>query len=379
MAFSIYAQETRMITHLKKSGIPYKSAAIERGVAECAGVTNLSVTFSSDCAEAILKWTSPAASRRGIVFSEDFEGEDIDWSGENNGDGADWAIYGGSDEIPAHSGKSMAGNEWKEHEARDAWLFSPPISLTAGTKYTIKFWLLLPGYTEEGLDEYDHFELKIGQEGVSLLDFTLLYKNTNTHITNWTEISKEFTPSESGEYYLGFHAFTPENEGFYILIDDVEVSTSGGGGDEPSLPCNIYFDGELVASNVTTIPYIYKDLGGDDLPHTYMVKVACDGGGESDPASVTKKCDEVGIVNQEINHIRISPNPTTGKLNVQSSRFKVQSVEIYDVLGRKVYDDSHSYGLTVLRSCDLTPFPAGVYFIKITTEEGIVTKRIIKQ
>jgi len=41
------------------------------------------------------------------------------------------------------------------------------------------------------------------------------------------------------------------------------------------------------------------------------------------------------ITNEEL-RITVSPNPTTGELNVQSSRFKVQSVEIYDVFGRKV-------------------------------------------
>jgi len=34
--------------------------------------------------------------------------------------------------------------------------------------------------------------------------------------------------------------------------------------------------------------------------------------------------------------------------------------------------------LTFLRSYVLTVFPAGVYFVKITTEHGVVTKKAIK-
>ena len=84
------------------------------------------------------------------------------------------------------------------------------------------------------------------------------------------------------------------------------------------------------------------------------------------------------ITNNEI-QITVYPNPTTGELNIQSSTFKVQGVEIYDVQGRKVYEDSNSSDLTVLRSYDLTVFPAGIYFVRIATEQGIVTKKIIKQ
>jgi len=71
-------------------------------------------------------------------------------------------------------------------------------------------------------------------------------------------------------------------------------------------------------------------------------------------------------------------NSTTGELRMTNDELRIDNVEIYDVFGRKVYDDKNSYGLTVLRSYDLTPFPAGIYFIKITTETGIITKKIVK-
>ena len=89
----------------------------------------------------------------------------------------------------------------------------------------------------------------------------------------------------------------------------------------------------------------------------------------------------VGIASTTLSsQITVYPNPTTGQLKVEThNNASLQSVEIFDVFGRKVYEDNNSYGLTVLRSYDLTLFPAGVYFLKITTETGIVTKKIIKQ
>ena len=48
---------------------------------------------------------------------------------------------------------------------------------------------------------------------------------------------------------------------------------------------------------------------------------------------------------------------------VQGSRFKVQSIEIYDIFGRKLYEYNNSYGLMVLRSYGLTT--DGVVYINI--------------
>jgi len=83
------------------------------------------------------------------------------------------------------------------------------------------------------------------------------------------------------------------------------------------------------------------------------------------------------ILSQETESIKIFPNPTTGQLRIEvegQARNDLQSVEIFDVYGRKILEPS----LTVLRSYDLTVLQAGIYFLKIETEEGIVVKKVIK-
>ena len=74
----------------------------------------------------------------------------------------------------------------------------------------------------------------------------------------------------------------------------------------------------------------------------------------------------------------VYPNPTNGEITIQSSKDKVQSVEVFDVFGRKQNVEYNSYGLTLLRSYGLSNLSAGTYFIKISTETGIVIKKIIK-
>jgi hypothetical protein len=82
--------------------------------------------------------------------------------------------------------------------------------------------------------------------------------------------------------------------------------------------------------------------------------------------------------------IIIFPNPTTGKFEVQSSKFKVQSVEIYDVYGKQVFEQKaesrkQNENLTVLLSYDLAVFSAGVYFVKIITDSSVVVRKVVKQ
>jgi len=72
--------------------------------------------------------------------------------------------------------------------------------------------------------------------------------------------------------------------------------------------------------------------------------------------------------------INIYPNPTNGELRIENGELRITNVEIYDVYGRKVLEPS----LTVLRSYDLTVLSAGVYFLRIATDQGTVTKKVIK-
>ena len=93
------------------------------------------------------------------------------------------------------------------------------------------------------------------------------------------------------------------------------------------------------------------------------------------------------ITNYEL-QITVYPNPTTGELYIQSSKFKVQRVEVYDVYGRKIKHSSaeaepqpsvQSFNPSIPQSFNISVFPAGVYFVKITTEAGVVVKKIIKK
>jgi len=70
-------------------------------------------------------------------------------------------------------------------------------------------------------------------------------------------------------------------------------------------------------------------------------------------------------------------------INVQCLMINVQNIEIFDVFGRVV---GAINPLQKLEGCpkdgvviNISHLPAGVYFVKITTENGMITKKVIKK
>lgn len=71
----------------------------------------------------------------------------------------------------------------------------------------------------------------------------------------------------------------------------------------------------------------------------------------------------------------ISPNPVRDILYIDnSSRFEIESIQVYDVMGRAVFRTDN-----LSKQLDVSSLKAGAYLIKIETDIGVVTKKIIKE
>jgi len=91
-----------------------------------------------------------------------------------------------------------------------------------------------------------------------------------------------------------------------------------------------------------------------------------------------------GIATSKTANISVYPNPTNGELRITNlprwrgqgvDELRIENVKIYDVFGRNIILHSP---FSILNSIDISHFPSGVYFILIQTENGVVTKKIIK-
>jgi hypothetical protein len=76
---------------------------------------------------------------------------------------------------------------------------------------------------------------------------------------------------------------------------------------------------------------------------------------------------------------KVYPNPTTGELIVTSYELQVMNVEIFDIYGRMHEGGKGRKGEGAKEFVmDISELPTGVYFLQVKTENGIVTKKIIK-
>ncbi|MEI6487942.1 MAG: T9SS type A sorting domain-containing protein [Bacteroidota bacterium] len=77
-------------------------------------------------------------------------------------------------------------------------------------------------------------------------------------------------------------------------------------------------------------------------------------------------------------NITISPNPTTGELRIQDLELGIKTVNVYNVLGELVQSlKLESLKLEVV--IDVSRWKAGVYFVEVETEKGVVRRKVIKE
>lgn len=90
--------------------------------------------------------------------------------------------------------------------------------------------------------------------------------------------------------------------------------------------------------------------------------------------------DEVLSVNEDfINNILIYPNPANSYLYLKNGTgSSIESISIFDTNGRKVISlnfDSYFYNKTI----DLAQLESGFYFVNLTSNKGVGTKKLIVQ
>jgi len=75
------------------------------------------------------------------------------------------------------------------------------------------------------------------------------------------------------------------------------------------------------------------------------------------------------------NSVQLYPNPTSGSFNVLQNATDANHIEIYNSIGSLIYSAEVKESNI---SIDLTGNSTGIYFVKVTTEQGSVTKKLLK-
>lgn len=81
--------------------------------------------------------------------------------------------------------------------------------------------------------------------------------------------------------------------------------------------------------------------------------------------------ETVGIDNVENNTVNIYPTPTSSTLNITGNG--IRSIQMFDACGRKVMESATG------GKYDISNFANGVYIVRVTTDNGISTKKVVKK
>ena len=251
-------------------------------------------------------WTGPHSFTTTCVtqstpWSEDFESMSTVGSGIVPNcmlEDGDWATADASQSYnrAAHTGNKYVYTRW----TADDWLFTPEISVTAGTSYDFTFY-----YVTDGNSGWTTVETKYGT-GQTSADMTTSIGSALSGPTNTTyqKYTATFTPSSSGNFYFGIHVVA-NGDPWYITFDDLKleetpsctaptaqtessITTTGanlGWTDASGSHWDIYVTSSggaaptqgstPTANDVTASPYTYSG-GSSNTTYDWYVRSDCD-------------------------------------------------------------------------------------------------------
>ena len=83
-----------------------------------------------------------------------------------------------------------------------------------------------------------------------------------------------------------------------------------------------------------------------------------------------------GLENKNLFDTKVYPNPTSNSWTISTQNNLITSVEVYNLLGKRVILQSNNSSEIAISSLGLT---SGVYFGRIRTAQGVKSVKLIKE
>ncbi|MCS6844180.1 MAG: hypothetical protein NZ528_07655 [Caldilineales bacterium] len=150
------------------------------------------------------------------TYSQSFDGTVTGWTIENTN--LDSYVWGLQSTYRRGTTGGAAGIRWNTSAPMDDWLFTPPLQLTGGTTYAVRFF-----YRAGSTSWTEKMEVKWGNANNSAaMTSPAIFNDANINFTTMKEAIATFTPSTSGVYFVGFHGYSAADQ-FWLIVDDVTV------------------------------------------------------------------------------------------------------------------------------------------------------------
>ena len=93
--------------------------------------------------------------------------------------------------------------------------------------------------------------------------------------------------------------------------------------------------------------------------------------------TITVATPYVGIEDRLEKAVTLYPNPAKEYVDIRvDGEVNVTDMEIFDVYGKMIWTNNHS---SIPTRINVSGLADGIYFVRVTTDEGTVTKTFIKQ
>lgn len=122
--------------------------------------------------------------------------------------------------VPAHSTPNFMYVTYNELLPKDEWLVTPGFDVTAGNSYSVKFWVVAPGYSPDP----EKLKLVVASDPTlgGVAAGTVLWTLNNQFLADYTEITVNYIPAATGVVYFAWHAYSDANVD-YIGLDDITI------------------------------------------------------------------------------------------------------------------------------------------------------------
>ena len=119
-----------------------------------------------------------------------------------------------------------------------------------------------------------------------------------------------------------------------------------------------------------------------DITYFYRVQAVCDENNTSEwTESLTHYIIYDGIEDHLLNSISLYPNPANDIINVQCTmnNVEVKALEVFDVYGKLINTVETVCTPSLQTQINVSNLASGMYFMRVTTDEGVATKSFVKR
>ncbi|SMC42982.1 S8 family peptidase [Moheibacter sediminis] len=169
------------------------------------------------------------------------------------------------------------------------------------------------------------------------------------------------------------------------LVNDLDLRVSNGGTTyfpwklDVENPAAAATQGDNVVDNIEQV-YIENPVAGQQYTITISHKGSLTDGQQNYALVVTGVNSEMATNEVNLNQsVNVYPNPVIDNLNFQiTDKLTNATVRVFNPMGQVVYQNEYK-SLNNTQSIDFKSIPSGIYMVYIKSDEGTITKKVIKK